>query len=699
VAATGIVAAAAIWRFLPLFDPIREIASGRLDFFQSALLPIALEHAAALFAVWLVARRHGWPVVLFGAVSLLLVVTLGGFVSVLTGAEVALYAVAAAGAGRLVTRAVLSSRDRRWPVNLGLGIVMISIAGSVLGTVGAFRGWALAAAMAGAAAFGFRRSRSAPFRRSMRARWRFLDRPWPLARVVALESLTLLAAFTWIAASPPEQRSDGLRLYLPFIKYLAHFHRLPPMATPWAFVIPEAGPAYSATLLALFGDRSLRYAMPLCLLALGGIVSNAGKGRYGRPMGCAIAVAVASIPIILMTSMSVMNEAFVSLCVVLFAWIAVRSKRADLTASALLIGAIGGVAIGAKYTTLVYLAPLGVWALVRAARNGVRRLILLAAGALAGAAASFSPWMWHASRVVGNPFFPFLSRSIPTRIYPHGLGAANLGKFRLSPGWVSWLRAPFDLTYFTSRYLENFSGNLGLAFLGALLLSVVLLFSSRRRAIAPFVVAASVGAILLWSQTAYVRYWLPSVWLLALAGSDGLSRVVRRGSVALTTTLVAALVLFVQIPVAMSQSWVDPVGFPLDYYAGTVSDDQFIGRLNGGAALLGFSRTAPPWPGLIETSLDGCSTVDAICMEVDYWHLRALLDIHDVPQMSAFARGTGASYWAVDWTSNAAEAFRKFGLEKGPWRPEALVYASGSVRVFRVDGGAAKPFPTRTLVR
>jgi hypothetical protein len=311
-------------------------------------------------------------------------------------------------------------------------------------------------------------------------------------------------------------------------------------------------------------------------------------------------------------------------------------------------------------------------------------LVRFVGSALTSAAVTFSPWMWHAWSLVGNPFFPFLSRWIPTRVYPHGLGSGNLNLFRFAPGWQSWLRAPYDLTYFTSRYVEGFSGSLGLAFLAVLLVSVGVIASRHRTAISPFLFSGVAGMALLWSQTAYVRYWLPAVWLLALAAGLGLSRIVSSRWVVAGIALFGMFLFLLQVPIAMGQAWKEPQGLPWDFYRGNVSEAQFVARLNGGAAMRDFSLNAPAWPTILETGVESCALIDASCLEVAFWHMGTLFEIRSAPEAIQRVRGMNADYWAIDVRTVDVRYFEGLGVPLTFWRPEALVYSSGPFRVFRL---------------
>ena len=79
----AIAATTAVWRFLPLFNEIRHIAFGRIEFFVSTILPISLAHTVAVLFVWLLAGRRGWAVVGFEIASGLSIVAAGGSASII----------------------------------------------------------------------------------------------------------------------------------------------------------------------------------------------------------------------------------------------------------------------------------------------------------------------------------------------------------------------------------------------------------------------------------------------------------------------------------------------------------------------------------------------------------------------------------------------------------------------------------------
>ena len=137
-----------------------------------------------------------------------------------------------------------------------------------------------------------------------------------------------------------------------------------------------------------------------------------------------------------------------------------------------------------KYTTLAYLAPLGLWALARARKSGVRQVLLLAGGAIT---ASFFPWMaraWIRWEIL---------LSVPVAMDSDARLSARSGKVRvvcLAPraaGTYDRLISP--------RVISRIFGKSGARLLGVLLLRWPPLSSHVRRS--PVRSAASAGAIFL----------------------------------------------------------------------------------------------------------------------------------------------------------------------------------------------------------
>ena len=685
---------AAVARFLPLFDPLRRISEHRLAFYGTTVLPLGLKHAGVALGIWLLDRRRIRLLLLYWALTAACLLGAGGLTALGAFAALAALALALVCTGRRIGGAVLRPADRRWPIELGLGILALSFLAAVLGVSRIFFAPLIALpilAATGAEIVARRRAGNRQrhrFRRVLRAKWTF-------ASVMAAELAWLLGGFIWVAAAAPESRSDALRAYLPFVKIFAHFHRMPAMPVPWAFVIPEGGPAFSAAVLALAGTRAMRYAMALCLLALVGIAGMAGAGRAGRAVALAVAVAVASTPLVLATTPTLMNEAFVSLGVVVVAWLAFRAKGPLDARFGFLFGAACGTAVAGKFTVVPYLALLAAAAGIRRRRAGWRALARASAGAAAGGMIAFLPWMIRSENLVGNPIFPFFTRWIPTRVYPHGLGSMNLNHYRI-PGWASWWRAPFDFTYGTNAYVEGANGSLGLTVLFAFAAALVLILVRVPASARLLAGVAVLGAAGLWTQTAYARYWLPTLWLIAIASAWGFSRRLRPGSAAVATVLLGGLV-FLHVPVMVAQQWTQPDGIPWNYYTGSESEEEDLGRIRGYAAIADFARRAPAWPVVLETGVAGCAHVDASCLELDFWHLSSLMEIHSVDRALALVRSTGAQYWAIDETAGAITFFRRLGVGPRLWRTDNLVLDEPPFRVYRIAPDVATPAPAVSL--
>ena len=238
-----------------------------------------------------------------------------------------------------------------------------------------------------------------------------------------------------------------------------------------------------------FGSRAVRWAMLLPWLALVGIVASrfnpANGDRSNRApsgVGVVFALVVASCPVLLSLTPSLMQDTFVCLVAVLFAIICMWGKNPEGLPFWAAVGGTAGLAWTSKFTLLAYVAPLVVCAIYRCKKVDTWRTLVqsLPLAALAFVV-SAGPWLWHSYRQSGNPVFPFFLSVLPAPSWPNGLGKMNLDNFRLPGGVRGWLFSPIDMTYSTSRFAEGTDGYLGLVIPVILIASILIVRKGTAR--------------------------------------------------------------------------------------------------------------------------------------------------------------------------------------------------------------------------
>ncbi|MGZ5440284.1 MAG: hypothetical protein ACXW4P_18030 [Thermoanaerobaculia bacterium] len=85
----------------------------------------------------------------------------------------------------------------------------------------------------------------------------------------------------------------------------------------------------------------------------------------------------------------------------------------------LLAGVLGGIACGLKPLSGVYAIALGaaLMSLPGGLKTRTGRISMLAAGGLAGLAASAGWWYWHVEQLTGNPLFPYYNDIFESSLY------------------------------------------------------------------------------------------------------------------------------------------------------------------------------------------------------------------------------------------------------------------------------------------
>lgn len=668
-----------VWRV------VRPFAHIRTHFLES-LLPIAAVHIAGLLVLRFLAGPAAARAAPYWAFSAGALVFIGGLRSFTALVGLVAFAVSALAIGRWLSKSVLPEEARSWAVHLAAGIAFTSFVGTGLAAAHVF-GSATLIVILGAATTVATLANGKELVGSTR-KWfqRATTAEWGWPSLIGYEGLFLLATFTWVNASAPERMSDAMRVYLPYARMLNRFHELPTLPSQWAFIVPQAGLAFAGSIYSLFGSVALRYAMLLALLALTGMVCSRNRKADCVP-SCAVGLLVASCPLILITTLSLMQDTFVSLMVILLALVCIEGKGAGGYPFWIGLGALAGLSWCAKYTTVVYCGPLiliAVWRSWRAV--GPRRTVR---GSLAGSASALvtaGPWLWNASRQSGDPFFPFIRGLFPAPLWPHGV-VANLDRFRLLSGIRGWLAWPYDMTYNSNKFVEGYPGILGLTLLILLLLAVYEMVWLRERRYYLWAATAVLGTALLWTQTVYIRYWLPGLWLLAPVAAAGLQRI---GAMPVKRILLAAaalVILGLQAPLSLLRDGDNPQGWAWRYYCGKVTDDSFGSRYPGFAALSKLKEEDPDWPRVWFSGAVPVCYFDVVPLEAAVWQFRLHgLKDEDPGGMIWFLESAGCDYWAVNEAKPDAKLFKKLGVGDYFWKPEFLVARDGPVSIYRMPG-------------
>ena len=202
---------------------------------------------------------------------------------------------------------------------------------------------------------------------TFRAGGKNLSQSWNLATALAFEGVFLLGSFIYVTAVAPEMTYDGIRFYAAYINLLkvnSGFFSIPEQ---WYYIVPRAGLSYAGTLMILGGQMAARWSMFLAWLALIGIACRGQVKALGSNL--ALVLVMASCPIYIWFTASLMQDTFVCLVVVVLALICIEGKEPGSNGFWAAVGGFMGLAWSTKYSILAYAAPLGAIALVRASKR------------------------------------------------------------------------------------------------------------------------------------------------------------------------------------------------------------------------------------------------------------------------------------------------------------------------------------------
>lgn len=628
-------------------------------------------HALLFAAVQRLALAKARAAAIFLAGSGLLLVALGGVriagaIVVLGAAVVLLFLV-----GRRLAAALLPCAAVSPGTGVAFGICAASVIGATFAMVGAFRGDVIAPAAVLAAVWGARRFRDAAA--EIVARAREIARDWNVRVAAAAELAFLFAASLLVRGLGPEQGSDALTRYLPYVKLLAHFHALPAIPEQFPFVLPQAGLTWAALLT--FAPIALRGAFLVALAGCAALSARLSRAR-GWP-SAAITLLVASCPLVAGPSLGLQPDAFAWLTILVLATVVTESGVPESARYGFACGALAMLSWCAKYSTAGFAASLVAFAAFRARR---RTLKFVATGA-GGAALAGAPWLIHAWRMSGNPVFPFASSIFPSPRWRMRIDTAWTGGRAFHPGWRGWLLWPIDMTIHTNRYAEGRPGSFGFALLALVVLAAAGYAASVRSEKA-WLVCAAIGAGVMWTRTPLVRYWIPALWLAIPAAAAGARRIAGRvGAGALAAALLAAAAGQIAYGVFHTRESLE--GRDVKVFLGRTSESADIDRLPGAAALIALGRI-DPWARVWYTGFEAVGEADVVPLAAERWELAFHVPLHDRATLFDDIDSARCRYWAVASGIGDRRNFERLGIARRYWKPGAVVIADPSVTIYRM---------------
>jgi hypothetical protein len=673
--------AVALAFYLRLFHKVQ----GRDDvfaFFLQTMLPAAVIHVVCFLVLTLVFKLRARGNAVFWAISALAVLVFGGWSKAIALVFILLFGCVLARIGLVFGRWLLPRGSSNWGVSLSFALVLLSAGGAFLAWAHLFTWWMLALMLL-AALIPDIKTGLAGFGSDARNAWDSFVRGWSFPCALELEALFLLSVFAFVSALAPETNSDAVRFYWPYMRLLRHNSGFFDGPIQWCYIIPQAGLVYGSAVLSLLGQTAVRLSMLLAWSALIGTAWRRFAGSQAGVRGTLIVV-LASSPVVLWVASSLMLDTFVCVTVVALAILCVEGREPASARFWIAVGLCAATAWAAKFSTIAYAAPLVAYAALRCYKASGAARTMRGLGLSAGSfIVIVSPWLYHSYQQSGNPVFPFLLKWFPSPLWPRGVGFSNLDTFRLPEGWRGWFLWPIDLTYHASKFVEGYDGKLGLILL--MLLAVVILViwrgSAAGRALG---VIAVLATVLLWSQTAYLRYWLPSLWLVIVAASYPMRKPLWPDSLRPAAAAAAFLVMMPQVLFNMVNYWPDSQGWPWRVYAGRISPQSYVGsQFEALSAEIDRSQTlGRGFPKIWFTGYEAIGHLQVQPMEATIWEL----SLHTLGPRSQiqYLISSGCQFWLVNEDDQDAMWFRAEGISHYFWNESNLVMHSGPLAIYRM---------------
>jgi hypothetical protein len=507
--------------------------------------------------------------------------------------------------GTLVSSSI-SSPLETFVLAIGLGAGLLGLIALALGVLGWLRLPAVLVVVVPLAALAIWRLGTTLARRvDTRDGRALLSRAWHPSWVHTI-LLSVTAAFLgvgMILAVAPEVRSDAVRVHLPIVRAIAEQGQVPALDYLGTARWPVNGHALYAMGFSLHGQLAAKMlhtgAVWLTVAAAGAL----GARYAGITAGVAAAALIASMPVMVWEAGVGYVDALPVLYALLGALCLLRWQNDGRIPWLLLLGMMLGFGVASKLTFAFSGAALVLTLLIVGRGGATFRSRLIAIGWVAvGGLMTAGPWLarsiWLTGELPGLSLFLDAVRRGPGET-PASL--STLPEFGLGRGLLGLITMPIQLTFRSQLFGENLPGFIGVALL---LLLPTLVCLPRRRATATLAVVVF-GQYLLWFLTAqYIRYFLPTLALLATllgAGFAGfLDRARNRlGSVMPTASFAVAGSLIVALstsPLFFIAGIVGyPGGLPVALVLGQQSQDAFLAStLRDYELLQRLNRLVPP---------------------------------------------------------------------------------------------------------
>jgi hypothetical protein len=511
----------------------------------------------------------------------------------------------------------------------------------------------------------------------------------------SLEGIFILLTIVFIWSNSPEAGSDAARSHLPLAQNYANSGSIHQYFVNWGRFMPKAAQTWSAAAIILGGVQVSKW-LSWFYLFTGGLLIGEEMFRRTRSRNFSIfsVIVVLTCPMLTYLATTLYIDHLILLLNLTALFLVFRSQGDNqiriLVLSAFVMGGLAQI----KYNTLLFAMVWSVtvvWYLLASRKfsKAIQGCMVVAIVFLA----SCLPWYLYTYMNTGNPVFPYFDQFFDSPLWPSDI-KTTLGqdKYYLGDSWVSALKFPWIVTFFTTQISNRHNGMMGYWMLG---LIPFCLFGINRRWIRSgldLTLTGAVGIGLVCISTLNSRYWLPAYPLLIgglLLGAFELFEAtkirIQRDLMAAGSLILLAMV-FITIPF-----WTAFNHFGLftwEVYSGAKTEQEWLNFLYPGTpAVTRLNQFMDTDDGVLCTDYEAVFALNGRAYEFPFWHTN-ILQLKSGDALADFIEKNKIHYWLMNFKLTDENHFinGRFDAEERFWTDRRLVAVSHQVAIFNVTG-------------
>jgi len=445
------------------------------------------------------------------------------------------------------------------PVGLAVGIGVIALITLAVGALNILYGYVLWLAVAILGLISWRTIANA-----LRTIFRSIGTDLHPAEILLAALIAFALAISLINCLAPLVANDALVYHLNLPKIYVDSHHLARLPFNVYANMPHNGEMLYTALYAMAGETGARGFYFVLIVIAASTLYWAARAHSTR-LAALVATSAFIVQPLIVDHRIVCNVDILLTFLTLTAVVLLGLDRTGPLRKSLVFGILLGFMLGVKYTSIgIVIGIIVAWLLVTKNRS-LKHLVITLLVALA----VFTPWMIKNELYAGNPFYPMLVK-VFGGINWDGTQSQRLISWQRSMGMgrslADYLTLPLNI------FLRGKPGLNYARFDGTLtpvpLILLPLVFLRRNRRIYSLLVVAAVGFVFWMLTSQQLRFLMPVVALIALAGAFGLDNLSQR----LGTRVVAG------VAIAIFAVGLSGLLLP-DQYGNPIASSAFCDRL------------------------------------------------------------------------------------------------------------------------